>query len=241
MTFSLSHQIPALQLEVIYQPGASLQVHRKQTQTLSHALLCFTIKASVHVCVKQKMSRLRGVLCPICVCSLRYNPQKMSLEIPARLWDLMLEKVCNDHTVQLSCVFLLQSKFAFFNILKEKESLNSTWTFSRFSDSNMPPECFGSCPVPRWWKCWFTGVIIWLCRRSNKHWGSRFWPRWGSPRQVRFYSELWSILGQLVSGSLLYKVRAFLWETIKLPRIFFLSFIYLMRPALKFQSGAVIF
>lgn len=31
MTFSLSCQIPALQLEVIYQLGASLQVHRKQT------------------------------------------------------------------------------------------------------------------------------------------------------------------------------------------------------------------
>src|SRR4029434_2529102 len=31
MTFSLSRQIPALQLEVIYQRGASFQDHKKQT------------------------------------------------------------------------------------------------------------------------------------------------------------------------------------------------------------------
>lgn len=53
----------------------------------------------------------------------------------------------------------------------------------------------------------------------------------------QLYSELWSILGQAVEGSLVYKLFAF-YENYKTQRIFSP---YLPRLPLKIWSGAVIF
>lgn len=53
----------------------------------------------------------------------------------------------------------------------------------------------------------------------------------------QLYSELWSILGQAVEGSLVYKLFAF-YENYKTQRIFPP---YLPRLPLKIGSGAVIF
>lgn len=187
----------------------------------------------MHVCVKQKMSRLRGVLGSICVCVLRYNPQKMSLKIPASQWDLMLEKVCNDHTVQLSSVFFFYNENGPQLLISIGLMSRSHFTLHgcspAFSDSNMPPECFGSSPVPRWWTCCFTGVTVWLCRRSNKHWGSRFWPGRGSPRQVSFivnYGQFWGSQSQVHS----YIKSVLFMGNYKTPKNFF-SFFYLPHEA----------
>lgn len=54
--FSLGRQIPALQLEVIYQRGASSQVHKKQTQALSFALWCFELKVDTREWVSDWVS-----------------------------------------------------------------------------------------------------------------------------------------------------------------------------------------
>ena len=84
------------------------------------------------------------------------------------------------------------------------------------------PDCLGSWPLHRWWKWGFTGVAIWHCRRSYKHWGrpvlALLKP---SSRPVRFivnYGRFWGRRSQVHS----YINPALFMGNYKTPRIFFL-------------------
>lgn len=83
------------------------------------------------------------------------------------------------------------------------------------------PDCLGSWPLHRRWKWGFTGVAIWHCRWSYKHWGrpvlALLKP---SSRPVRFivnYGRFWGRRSQVHS----YINPALFMGNYKTPRIFF--------------------
>lgn len=84
------------------------------------------------------------------------------------------------------------------------------------------PDWLGSWPVQRWWKWWFTGVTIWHCRRSYKHWGrpilALFRPSSQPARFIVNYGWFWGRRSRVHS----YINPLLFMGNYKTPRIFFL-------------------
>lgn len=183
MTFSLSRQIPALQLEVIYQPGASLQVHRKQTWALSHALLCFTFKVCMHVCMcmcvceNQRGWWTVSKLCPYCVWALIWSEESFTWIIAAESTGKIQESNCKWY--QRVLVFMrqaLQFYSALWYHVATVSPVSSLW-----SDLSPHPLTL-KCPRLAWvMACaervkvegFFTGVTVWHWRQLLL---GQFWP-----------------------------------------------------------------
>lgn len=161
MTFSLSCQIPPLKLEVIYQPGTSLQVHRKQAQAPSHALLCFTFKdvwARPGACLREY---------PIYICAFRCDPRNITWIIQGIHWESEKACECDDQraagcpSAALLCNTQLYTSLQSWMLNEQRPPRSLLGMIpSMFHWCWNAPESSRSWPVLRWWKCWFTGVII---------------------------------------------------------------------------------
>lgn len=83
------------------------------------------------------------------------------------------------------------------------------------------PDCCRSRPMQRWWKCWFTGVIIWDSRQSYKQQGRLLLaPLRPSPWPVRFIVNYGRLRGRRSRVHSYINLVLFM-GNYKTPRIFF--------------------
>lgn len=137
---------------------------------------------------------------PIYICAFRCDPRNLAWIIQGIHWES--EKACerdDQRAAGCLCAALLCNTQLCLRLrswmLNEQRPPRSSlgmipflfhWRWNA-------PDCWRSRPMQRWWKCWFTGVIIWDSRQSYKQQGRLLL---APLRPVRFIVNYSRLLGR---------------------------------------------